>query len=205
MKNILIIMLFFFIMINNSVYSQSKIDVKYITKDDYINNDTIKQLPVQLDLFQNSYNKTIMNQYSLGSWTGDTIIIKLNGNSIRFVEYRKRSADFWLFENQYLRSIDTSYTISVDSFLVRSIDSIYFNLYCYYKYESNTEFKDNLQTLVKIKRDDIIGVYVYWPYYTSVEILNKSQKNNRIWNCIFKKNKRKGSVPSGAKKQSSNH
>ena len=177
MKMNIIIMIFSFLIINNCLYSQSKVNVKYFTQNEYINNDTIKHLPIQLDLFQHSYNKTIMNQYSIGSWIGDTIKIELNGDSIRFVEFRKRSADFWLFKNQYLKSIDLVNTIIIDSFLVKSIDSINFDLYCYYKYESNIEIKQNLHTIVQIDKKDVIGLYVYWPYYTSEEILNESKKN----------------------------
>ena len=79
MKMNIIIMIFSFLIINNCLYSQSKVNVKYFTQNEYINNDTIKHLPIQLDLFQHSYNKTIMNQYSIGSWIGDTIKIELNG------------------------------------------------------------------------------------------------------------------------------
>ncbi len=173
--------LFFLIMliINNVGFSQYSVDLKYLHIDDYLVIDSIRKMPVQIDFKSSNNFPSLMNQYSLGKYYGDTIVLIIDKDSTIFVECRHRSPDFWIFENQFLKGLDSNNIIRIDSFLVESINdsSIFFN--CYLKIKRNYGKEEELISNVNILKKQIVGFYVYWPFDTNAGRKNKKRKNKK--------------------------
>ena len=154
-------MVYILLIVSKFSIGQGFIDVNYFVKHEFLINDTLRNQPVQIDFISNFRGPSLMNQYSIGENHGDTLMLVLGGDSLKFVEYRERSSDFWIFKNQFLQSIDSNRLIRIDSFLIISIDSQSIKLDCFYTHTQQHGIELFQQETLNIPLDKIMGFYVY--------------------------------------------